>query len=364
MLLYPAWHDPFRDRLCDYETAAEGLAAETRAWAEDHRGWAVSGVPRKARRQVARAFGRFRPVVFSEKPGGADPGRRRMSWAGRAAPEAGVVQLAEGVLRRRGLAAALSFVLDDLGMFDDPAHPSRLERLIAARARLRPDQRIRAEALIARIRAAGLARDIAGTAPQDLPAGYRVLVPGQAASAAAPEGQPDEIRTERALLEAARTAHPRAAILHVPHGDAPAGPRHTDAAGPADRVLPGIDPAALLGHVDAVWTLSSLAGFEALLHGVPVTTLGAPFYAGWGLTEDRGPVPPRRRHDVTLPGLVHACLVDYPRYTDPVTGAPCPVEVILDRVETGADGPRGAMRRVLAALRGRLAGHARTRHDR
>ena len=34
--------------------------------------------------------------------------------------------------------------------------------------------------------------------------------------------------------------------------------------------------------------MTSLLGFEALLRGMPVTTLGAPFYAGWGLTDDLG----------------------------------------------------------------------------
>ena len=37
-------------------------------------------------------------------------------------------------------------------------------------------------------------------------------------------------------------------------------------------------------------TMTSLAGFEALLRGKPVTTHGQPFYAGWGLTEDICPV--------------------------------------------------------------------------
>ena len=29
--------------------------------------------------------------------------------------------------------------------------------------------------------------------------------------------------------------------------------------------------------------MTSLMGFEALLRDLPVTTYGAPFYAGWGL---------------------------------------------------------------------------------
>ena len=42
----------------------------------------------------------------------------------------------------------------------------------------------------------------------------------------------------------------------------------------------------LLNQVDNVHTMSSLSGFEALLKGKKVFCYGAPFYAGWGLTED------------------------------------------------------------------------------
>ena len=41
--------------------------------------------------------------------------------------------------------------------------------------------------------------------------------------------------------------------------------------------------------------MTSLAGFEALLRGKPVTTHGQPFYAGWGLTEDICPGAAARR---------------------------------------------------------------------
>ena len=33
--------------------------------------------------------------------------------------------------------------------------------------------------------------------------------------------------------------------------------------------------------------LPSLGGFEALIRGLSVITYGLPFYAGWGLTEDK-----------------------------------------------------------------------------
>ena len=104
-----------------------------------------------------------------------------------------------------------------------------------------------------------------------------------------------------------------------------------------------------------VWTMTSLAGFEALMRGVHVVTTGAPFYAGWGLTEDRGSVPPRRREDVSLAGLVHATLIDYPRYFDPITRTACPVEVIVDRLASDTLPRPGVANRTLSKLQGLLA---------
>lgn len=104
--------------------------------------------------------------------------------------------------------------------------------------------------------------------------------------------------------------------------------------------------------------MTSLLGFEALLRGKTVTCHGAPFYAGWGLTRDLGPVPARRSTEVPLEGLVHACLIDYPRYFDPRTGKACPVEVVVERLAKG-DIPRpGPMNRSLSKLQGLLASQA------
>ena len=48
--------------------------------------------------------------------------------------------------------------------------------------------------------------------------------------------------------------------------------------------------------------MTSLLGFEAMLRGVKVTTTGAPFYAGWGLTRDLGELPARRTARPDLDG--------------------------------------------------------------
>jgi len=103
-----------------------------------------------------------------------------------------------------------------------------------------------------------------------------------------------------------------------------------------------------------------------LLRGKPVTCLGAPFYAGWGLTTDLGHVPARRTHaadgtPLPRPGLAHlahAALIAYPRYFDPVSRLPCPPEVALDRLASGTLQRTGSALRLLAKLQGRLASRA------
>ena len=366
MILYPVWYDPFHDRLCPLEEAIATLESETRAWREDHHGWTAHGMRLWKRPALQQFFGRYRPVRFArDTRKGHGPA---MAWAGKAAAApAGAVRIEDGFLRSRGLGAALipplSLVCDDLGIYYDPTRESRLERWIAARARPRPDQALRAEALIKRLTEAGLSKYNLGRAAPDLPAGHRILVAGQVEDDASIRLGAGRIATNLALLERARADNPGATILYKPHPDVEAGLRPgvvapADLARLADRVLTGTDPAALLAEVDEVWTMTSLLGFEALLRGVAVTTTGAPFYAGWGLTRDLGPVPARRVARPTLAGLVHAALIDYPRYRDPVTRLPCPVEVVACRLAQGASPRPGPANRALARLQGLFASWA------
>lgn len=371
MILYPLWYDPFRDRLCQIEDAISALEAETRAWREDRHGWTAWGMRLWKRPAMQGFFGRYQRLRFA-RAGQAGRGRaghgRAMVWAAHAdgAPE-DAVRVEDGFLRSRGLGAdliaPLSLVLDDRGIYYDPTRESRLERWIATRARLRPDQERRAEALIGQITKAGLSKYNLGLAAPELPPGHRILVAGQVEDDASIRLGAGAIRSNLALLERARAENPGAVILFKPHPDVEAGLRPgavapADLARLADRVLSGADPAALLAQVDEVWTMTSLLGFEALLRGVPVVTLGAPFYAGWGLTRDLGEVPARRVAWPTLNGLVHAALIDYPRYRDPVTGRPCPVEVIVERLATGALPRPAPANRALARLQGVFASRA------
>ena len=105
--------------------------------------------------------------------------------------------------------------------------------------------------------------------------------------------------------------------------------------------------------------MTSLLGFEALIRNKKVTCLGMPFYAGWGLTRDLFPQPDRRRARPTLAALVHAALIAYPRYFDPISGLPCPPEVVVDRLAKHQLPAAGQGNRLLAKLQGIFASYAR-----
>lgn len=370
MILYPRWYDPYSDQICGLETVLDGFEAQTRAWREDHRGWVASGMRLWKRRPLQLVFGRTRPMVFEDDIAKAralaeTQGRRRMVWAGKAGDLDEVVRVEDGFLRSRGLGAELvpplSLVADDLGIYYDPRRESRLERLINESDALRPDELHRAYRLRNEILKAGLSKyNLRGALPE-LPEGHRILVSGQVEDDASILTGCSDVRTNRGLLEAARAANPEAVILYKPHPDVETGLRKgavPDAGDLADMVLDHADPVALLDEVQEVWTLTSLLGFEALLREVPVTTLGVPFYAGWGLTQDLGEVPPRRHARVTLEALVHATLIAYPRYFDPVTRLPCPPEVVVQRLSEGKLPGPGAGNRLLAKLQGAFASQA------
>ncbi|NOD74990.1 MULTISPECIES: capsular polysaccharide biosynthesis protein [unclassified Ruegeria] len=363
MLLYPTWYDPYRDEICDLEMALDTLEAQTRAWRQDHKGWTASGMRLWKRKHMQQIFGRHGKLRFtSAQPEHSD--RPHMVWASQARNTEGAVRVEDGFLRSRGLGAELvpplSLVTDEIGIYYDPTKPSRLEDLISLRETLRPDQEMRAERLLERLLAEGLSKYNTGQPAPTLPEGHRILVPGQVEDDASILLGTGAVRSNMDLLQAARDANPNAILIYKPHPDVEAGLREgkIDATVLADVVVPHTDPAALLTQVQEVWTMTSLLGFEALLRRVKVTTLGAPFYAGWGLTTDLGVVPARRGARPSLLGLVHATLIDYPRYFDPVTGQACPVEVAVERLSQGNAAATGPINRLLSKLQGAFATHA------
>ncbi|MEO0357958.1 MAG: capsular polysaccharide biosynthesis protein, partial [Pseudomonadota bacterium] len=236
--------------------------------------------------------------------------------------------------------------------------------LIRASIDLPESAHARAARLIETLTAAGVSKyNVGSTTLPNVPDSSqspRILVPGQVENDASLQFGGGDVRTNLGLLQAARAANPDATILFKPHPDVEAGLRPgavPNASDWADHVLAGTDPIAAIRAVDSVWTMTSLLGFEALLHGRTVHCLGHPFYAGWGLTQDVARHP-RRTPGPTLTGLVHAALIDYPRYFAPHTGRPCPPEFVADHLARGATNTQGYGLRTLAKVQGVFASYA------
>lgn len=254
-------------------------------------------------------------------------------------------EVEDGFIRSIGLGAdcvpPLSITVDSIGVHFDPAQESALERLLND-ADIMPEQLARAAAIRELIVSSGLSKYGVGSGTLDRPGGDKrhLLVPGQVEDDRSVLAARGDVRGNLDLLRRARAAEPDAYIIYRPHPDVDAGHRkgHVSdeaALAYADSIDRGTAISALLDMVDAVHVLSSLAGFEALLRGKDVTCHGTPFYAGWGLTRDLAATPTRRKRRIGINELAAAVLLLYPRYLDPVTGLPCPPEILVRRLVAG-----------------------------
>lgn len=162
----------------------------------------------------------------------------------------------------------------------------------------------------------------------------RVLVIGQIEGDASIRFGSEQVQTNEALLRIAVNENPGCQIIYKPHPGLSASKGAgrvasvPDFSGVEVVLAPPCSLASALQGVDHVYTMTSLAGMEALLHGVKVTTLGCPFYSGWGLTDDRQPCR-RRRRKLSLLELFAGAYLLYPRYFDPHSGARVSMEDVV-----------------------------------
>ena len=165
---------------------------------------------------------------------------------------------------------------------------------------------------------------VADVAKSDRP---RILVLGQVEDDLSIRFGAETLITGNQLVLQAAKENPTAHILYRPHPEALAyaKPHYSD---PADVVhlctILGseFEIGNCIDNADVVYTVTSLAGFEAALRGKKVVTMGAPFYSGWGFTEDRLPLA-RRTRRLTPEAVLAGAYLLYPRYVgvDPHDGA-------------------------------------------
>ncbi|MDR0781918.1 MAG: hypothetical protein LBF16_14755 [Pseudomonadales bacterium] len=355
------WRDPFTGEAATLETTIELLTTWRKILQENRRIAAACGIAWWKRAEIRRFLwhpqrslrivsSSARALAIARKTGSAVAiwPSRVSSTLIKDAQTQGVPlwRVEDGFVRSVGLGVELvppsSIIIDSIGIHFDPSRPSELEALLNE-AELSPRLLERARALRETIITAGISKYAAGRAalaPRQSQAlrtkGRLVLVPGQVEDDLSVRLGGSSI-SNLELLRRVRALEPNAEIWFRPHPDVDAGLRKgavadNEALTHANRIVRGDSMAALLDTVDAVHVLTSLTGFEALLREREVICHGTPFYAGWGLTRDLGEVPQRRKRVLTLDELVAAALILYPRYLDPVTGLPCPPEVLVSRM--------------------------------
>lgn len=245
-----------------------------------------------------------------------------------------LIRVEDGFLRSAGdgQTQPLSMVVDRVGIYYDASQASELEQLISNSLTEAQQQRA--------LELQQLWRDYRLTKYNHLPEVQTtqrpyVLVIDQTRNDASVRYGGACAASFSQMLYKARQLFPEHQIRVKVHPDVVSGKKagYLDLAQVAqlpDTVLDAIPCHApsLLEHADAVFTVTSQVGFEALLWGKAVYCFGMPFYAGWGLTHDEQQASVRRK-PVSLLQLIYACLIAYPRYLDPIKLQLCEPEQVF-----------------------------------
>ncbi|HYN55352.1 MAG TPA: hypothetical protein VES38_11690, partial [Methylotenera sp.] len=236
-----------------------------------------------------------------------------------------IIRMEDGFIHSLGLGSDLSppcsQVLDTRGIYFDAQNNNDLFELLNTHV-FDDEMLLRAANLRQLIVDAGITKYNLGRkyCTWQRPHNQRViLVIGQVSNDASVRlGASGAISSIDKLLEKVWQSNPDAMIVYKPHPDVLSGNRQglINAKQYCHFVDSEADIISIIEQVDEVHTLSSLAGFDALIRNKKVVTYGLPFYSGWGLTEDKVASIPYRYRTVSLDALVAASLILYPIYWD------------------------------------------------
>ena len=247
----------------------------------------------------------------------------------------------DGFIRSIGLGSDLtqpySLVIDSRGIYFDPACVSDLEHTLQTavfdEALLDRAKKIRNYLIEKKLSKYNLYENKKINIPSNKKV---VLVPGQVEDDASIRYGASGM-TNLELLKQARKNATDAYIIYKPHPDVLVGNRVGNideelALKYADRVVTEVGLDSVLEISDEVHTMTSLVGFEALMREKKVFTYGMPFYAGWGLTNDKVKQA-RRERKLSINELVAATLILYPKYINPLSLEVSEIEDFLKGLE-------------------------------
>jgi len=254
-----------------------------------------------------------------------------------------ILRVEDGFIRSVGLGSdltqAYSLVVDSRGIYFDPTQESALENILNNYV-FSDDIALMQRAK--KVKQYILDKKISKYNPYEsknlnFPKNKKLLlVPGQVEDDASiiygAKGM-----SNLSLLKQVRKESPLGYIIYKPHPDVIAGNRKghigkDEALKYCDEVIEEVALDSILVHMHEVHTMTSLVGFEAILRGIEVHTHGMPFYAGWGLSEDKK-VCIRRDRNLSVDALVAGTLILYPKYLHPSSKELCRIEDFLDDLD-------------------------------
>ena len=258
-----------------------------------------------------------------------------------------ITRVEDGFIRSNGLGSDFtppaSLVFDQLGLYFDAGSTSTLEHLLNT-YQCTNKERARARTLISQVISSNLTKYNADSiensnliTDSSLTKRKKILVVGQV------EGDQSVLRggmgifSNTELLKKVRGSNPNACIFYKPHPDVTSGNRKGTVS--LDTIANFVDYVEqkrrfidCLDDCDELHTLTSLAGFEAILRNKTVVTYGLPFYAGWGLTIDHCKSE-RRLKTLSIDELVYICLIAYPHYMDLPSGEFVSLEQLIEGIK-------------------------------
>ncbi|EAK9907688.1 capsular polysaccharide biosynthesis protein [Campylobacter lari] len=235
--------------------------------------------------------------------------------------------LEDGFLRSLNLGVenspSFSIVKDDVGIYYDANAPSKLENILNTYefSTEEPEQAKKAIELIKKEKLSKYNNNLC--IPKDLFSTNeeRVLIITQVANDASLKfGLADGFSTQDIINDAIKE-NPNAKVYIKIHPDVLSGKKQSDFNAqdlPSNCVVikENYNPIELLNYFKKVYTKTSGMGFEALILGCECVCYGMPFYAGWGLTQDKLECK-RRLKKRTLEEIFYATYILYSEYFNP-----------------------------------------------
>ncbi len=242
------------------------------------------------------------------------------------------IRLEDGFIRSVGLGTqkspSFSMVSDRLGIYYDATKPSELEEILLE-YRFQEDSQLmdRSRTAISLIKRYHISKYNASPDVEDglfakTDRGRVLIIAQTAGDMSLKYGLGDRFSTND-IIEAACRENLDAKIFLKVHPDVIAGKKKSDlnlakASEKCTILSDDVNPISLLKKFDRVYTKTSQMGFEALLLDKEVVCFGMPFYAGWGLTDDRVKCP-RRTRDLLVTELFAGAYILYTTYFNPCT---------------------------------------------